>query len=121
MSPQIGARLSWNEERRALGGGRALGVMSQFQPPSGQCARRRTSTRRRTSFFLDIPKRQQTASAFPSIDAWRRSFPATTRGTDGAAIQSSTVFAAARALASVAGTPSSTSETSLQWAPVHLL
>jgi hypothetical protein len=48
------------------------------------------------------------------MDAWRRSRPSITSGSDGAAIHASTLFAAARAGLLVLGTPSSTSETSRQ-------
>ena len=70
-----------------------------------------------------MPSRQATARALPSWEAQRRVSPPITftlRRCEGPVSQSSTVEAAASRRGSPAGAASSTSDTSRQWAPVHL-
>src|SRR5712692_4752220 len=112
--PQMGARLSWNEECVASG------FRSQFHPPSGHCDRSSTATRCRTRRSRCLPSREQTARALPSMEAWRLSRPAITSGSSGVAIQSRTWSAARFASRLVRGTPSSIRETRRQCAPFHL-
>jgi hypothetical protein len=116
--PQAGGSDSWNEERRPLARG------SQFQPPSGHCQATSECASSSARGSPAIPKRQATASALPSWEAQRRVSPSITCirwRWDRPVSQSSTVEAAACRRGSPAGAASSTSDTSRQWAPVHLL
>lgn len=111
--PRMGVTDSWNDEWVAAGRG------SQFQPPSGHCARSSVCTSERTRSSSARPSREHTNSALPSIEAWRRSRPETTQTRDGALIQPSTPSTARAPSVCPRGRPSSTIDTSRQCAPVH--
>ena len=116
--PQAGGSDSWNDERRPLA------RRSQFQPPSGHCQPASDLASSSARGSPAMPSRQATARALPSWEAQRRASPPTTctvRRWGSPVSQSSTVEAAAWRRGSPAGAASSTSDTSRQWAPVHLL
>ncbi len=115
-SPHIGGSDSLKEERRPVA------FLSQFQPPSGHCHSISDSASNLTRGSSAIPRRQHTASAFPSWDPQRRVRPSMTlipRRCPGPVSQASTGSTAATQRGSPGGTPSSTSETSRQCAPLH--